>query len=104
MIIFTFHLNIDCFLFPKQDGKFSSTVGIEGLMIRTVCSGMMPPSSIMEVIWQVIMMPLGRIIAVIFLHSCSGIVDKCKRENDEKNRSNEEESSSTSSSSDAADE
>ncbi|KAI1301495.1 3-ketodihydrosphingosine reductase [Halotydeus destructor] len=60
--------------------RFGSTVGLESLMVRTVCSGMMPVSSLAELVWQVLTMPIFRIISAIFLNSCHRIVAKCARE------------------------
>lgn len=49
-------------------------------MVRTVCSGMMPSNSICELAWQVLTMPVFRIVSVIFHNSCHKIVAKCASE------------------------
>jgi hypothetical protein len=33
-----------------------------------------------ELVWQVLTMPLFRIIGAVFLSSCHGIVEKCRKE------------------------
>jgi 3-dehydrosphinganine reductase len=68
-------------------GKFASTVGFEGLMVATVCSGMMPVKSCLELFWQIISMGLFRLVSVFFLSSCRKIVRKCL---DERERNKKE--------------
>lgn len=45
---------------------------------------MMPVSSAWELTFQVLTMPLFRIVSAIFLQTCSKIVAKCAREKAEK--------------------
>lgn len=40
------------------------------------------PPLVLELVWQVLTMPIFRIISVIFLSSCRGIVQKCHSRNE----------------------
>lgn len=60
--------------------KFGSTVGFESLMVRTVCSGMMPFKNNIELAWQVLTMGLFRIAVAVFLKKCDKIVNSCSEE------------------------
>ncbi|XP_054159593.1 3-ketodihydrosphingosine reductase-like [Oppia nitens] len=61
-------------------GKFHSTVGFESWMVRTLCCGMSPFTSTIEVILQVLTMGLFRIVGIIFLAKCDSIIKKCTQE------------------------
>jgi len=60
--------------------NFSSTVGFEGWLVRTVCCGMTPYTSISEVLTQVLVLPLFRIIAAFTLFQWKRTVRACHRE------------------------
>lgn len=59
-------------------------------MVRTVCSGMMPVATVFELLFQMVTMPIFRVISVIFLNSCYKIIHKCKAESEAANVSNDQ--------------
>uniref|UniRef100_A0A1B6FIX8 3-dehydrosphinganine reductase n=1 Tax=Cuerna arida TaxID=1464854 RepID=A0A1B6FIX8_9HEMI len=63
-------------------GKFFSTVGFEGFMLTTVCAGMSPITSLIDLLSQVTLMGLIRLVSVYYLLSFQSIVKKCMKEKD----------------------
>ncbi|XP_063232770.1 3-ketodihydrosphingosine reductase [Bacillus rossius redtenbacheri] len=60
-------------------GKFFSTVGSTGLMLRLVCAGMSPASSLAEAVMQVCFMGLLRIVSLGYLFYFKHIISKCMK-------------------------
>lgn len=60
-------------------------------MVKTVCSGMMPVTSLCELGWQILTMPIFRAVSAFFLNSCHKIVAKCALEK-RQNKKEEEQS------------
>lgn len=69
-----------CKQIDLQAGRFSSTIGFESWMVKTVCCGMMPATSVVESILQVITMGLFRAFGIIFLRQCDLKIKKCANE------------------------
>lgn len=69
-------------------GNFSSTVGFESWMIRTVCSGMSPITSYLDIISQVLTMGIFRIAAIIFLRKCDSKISECAKQRQSHKKSN----------------
>ncbi|XP_021921360.1 3-ketodihydrosphingosine reductase isoform X2 [Zootermopsis nevadensis] len=60
-------------------GNFYSTVGSEGFMLTTLCAGMAPVSSVLELITQVSLMGIMRLVSVHYLMSFHRIIRKCMK-------------------------
>lgn len=58
-------------------GKFFSTVGLEGFILTTLCSGMSPFFSICELLLQASLMGLLRIVSAFYLTSFQKIILNC---------------------------
>ncbi|XP_057370953.1 3-ketodihydrosphingosine reductase-like [Daphnia carinata] len=68
-------------------GKFVSTVGLEGFLQSTVCAGMSPVTSFVDLLIQVFSMGLVRLVSVFYLFKFDRIVVKCMENRDKKKRS-----------------
>ncbi|XP_076343366.1 3-ketodihydrosphingosine reductase [Tachypleus tridentatus] len=64
-------------------GRFTSSVGSEGWMLTRLCSGMMPAVSATDLLVEVFLMGIFRIIGVVFLFMSDRKVAKCARRREE---------------------
>jgi 3-dehydrosphinganine reductase len=64
-------------------GNFYSTVGAEGFMLTTLCAGMTPVSSVLELVTQVSLMGVMRLASVCFLMSFHQIIRNCMKTRDQ---------------------
>lgn len=69
------------------EGKFFSTVGFESFMLKTLCCGMSPVSSIMDFVYQVLLMAPFRAIGVGYLWSFRRIIHQCMHSRDQTKKS-----------------
>ncbi|KAG8187413.1 hypothetical protein JTE90_009489 [Oedothorax gibbosus] len=69
----------------QLNNKFMSSVGFEGWMICTACSGSTPANSYLDLIIQVMTMGLFRIALFIYLKQCDSTIQKCAVEKLKKN-------------------
>ncbi|WAR12177.1 KDSR-like protein [Mya arenaria] len=63
-------------------GKFMSYVGLDGWMLASITAGMSQASSLVEVITQVLLMGILRLVGLFYLSSFDKIVLRCKQEKD----------------------
>ncbi|KMR00005.1 3-ketodihydrosphingosine reductase-like protein [Lasius niger] len=68
-------------------GKFFSSVGLEGFILTTLCSGMSPFKSISELFLQASLMGLLRIVSAFYLISFEKIILNCMRTRDKNKKS-----------------
>lgn len=68
-------------------GKFFSSVGLEGFILTTLCSGMSPFKSISELFLQAFLMGLLRIVSAFYLISFEKIIQNCIRTRDKNKKS-----------------
>lgn len=59
------------------EGNFVSSIGSDGWFILTVCSGMMPANSIIDLMIQVVSMGFLRLVGICFLKRFYSIVASC---------------------------
>ncbi|XP_035732012.1 3-ketodihydrosphingosine reductase-like [Vespa mandarinia] len=69
------------------DGKFFSTVGMEGFLLCIVSCGMSPFTSILELLMQITLMGLSRLISAFYLISFQRIILKCMKTRDKNKKS-----------------
>ncbi|KAK2583517.1 hypothetical protein KPH14_009473 [Odynerus spinipes] len=69
------------------NGKFFSTVGMEGYLLYTLCCGMSPFSSVWELLTQVSLMGFFRLISAFYLISFQRIILKCMKTRDRNKKS-----------------
>ncbi|OTF78197.1 3-ketodihydrosphingosine reductase-like protein, partial [Euroglyphus maynei] len=62
------------------NNQFISTIGMNGFVVTTLCSGMMPCYSWSQRLIQILLMSPLRAIGLHFLYSCEKIVRKNYRE------------------------
>ncbi|XP_067005185.2 3-ketodihydrosphingosine reductase isoform X1 [Anabrus simplex] len=70
-----------------MDGNFYSTVGFESFLLKILCAGMAPVSSLSEFILQVMLMGLFRAICVGYLISFHRIIRNCMKTRDKTKKS-----------------
>ncbi|XP_029166173.1 3-ketodihydrosphingosine reductase [Nylanderia fulva] len=68
-------------------GKFFSSVGLDGFILTTLCSGMSPFKSISELLLQASLMGLLRIVSAFYLTSFEKIIQNCMRTRDKNKKS-----------------
>ncbi|XP_076288082.1 3-ketodihydrosphingosine reductase [Lasioglossum baleicum] len=68
-------------------GKFFSTVGVEGFMLTTLCSGMSPVGSLIELIVQSSLMGFFRFISAFYLIHFKKIIQNCIKTRDKNKKS-----------------
>lgn len=68
------------------EGNVTSTIGLDGYVMRTLCAGMMPPGSLLELVMQAATMGLLRIVGCLYLMHFYRLVARCaaKREGGKK--------------------
>uniref|UniRef100_T1J3U3 3-dehydrosphinganine reductase n=1 Tax=Strigamia maritima TaxID=126957 RepID=T1J3U3_STRMM len=64
-------------------GKFLSSVGLEGSILCCVCAGMSPMSSFTELVTQVFTMGIFRLVSVVILNGFNSIVAKHAKQQDD---------------------
>lgn len=57
-------------------GKFSSTVGLEGFMLTTLCAGMGPVTDSLSLLAQLFLTGIFRFVSIFYLWSFANIIDK----------------------------
>ncbi|KAK8781938.1 hypothetical protein V5799_016719, partial [Amblyomma americanum] len=64
------------------EGNVTSTMGLDSCMVLTLCAGMMPPSSLLELVMQAATMGVLRIVGCLYLRHFYRVVAHCaaKRE------------------------
>lgn len=68
-----------------QNHRFFSIVGFESFVLTTLCSGMSPITSIFEVVLQILLMSILKLISIGYLLKFQNIIYKslkCKDLND----------------------
>lgn len=65
------------------NGKFLSSVGLEGTILTTLCAGMAPVTSVSEFVTQVFAMGIFRFISPFILYNFNRIVQKCMKDKDQ---------------------
>jgi len=70
-----------------QAGKFFSFVGVEGFLLVTLCSGISPFNSIGDLLLQVLLMGLLRIVGVFHLIFFDKIILNCMKTRDKNKKS-----------------
>lgn len=68
-------------------GRFFSTVGMEGVILTNLCSGMSPFSSVTELFLQAILMGFLRLISACYLVSFQKIIQNCMKTRDKNKKS-----------------
>lgn len=68
-------------------GSFITTVGFEGYITTTLCAGMSPFTSVIELFSQVILMGVLRLIGVGYLISFENIIRKCMKNRNQAKKS-----------------
>ncbi|XP_012282094.1 3-ketodihydrosphingosine reductase [Orussus abietinus] len=68
------------------EGKFFSTVGFEGFMLTTLCAGMSPLSSISEMILQVMLSGLLKIIGTCYQVYFRMVIENCKQKREKEKK------------------
>ncbi|EZA60332.1 hypothetical protein DMN91_010553 [Ooceraea biroi] len=68
-------------------GKFFSTVGVAGFIQSTLCSGMSPITSFSELVLQMLLMGLLRLVSAFYLISFQRIVLNCMKMRDKNKKS-----------------
>ncbi|KAL2717832.1 3-ketodihydrosphingosine reductase [Vespula squamosa] len=68
-------------------GKFFSTVGMEGHLMCIVSCGMSPFTSVFELLMQVTLMGVGRLISAFYLISFQSIILNCMKTRDKNKKS-----------------
>ncbi|KAK8772578.1 3-dehydrosphinganine reductase-like [Amblyomma americanum] len=68
------------------EGNVTSTMGLDSCMVLTLCAGMMPPSSLLELVMQAATMGVLRIVGCLYLRHFYRVVAHCaaKREGGKK--------------------
>uniref|UniRef100_G3MS76 3-dehydrosphinganine reductase n=1 Tax=Amblyomma maculatum TaxID=34609 RepID=G3MS76_AMBMU len=68
------------------EGNVTSTMGLDSNVILTLCAGMMPPSSLLELVTQAATMGVLRIVGCLYLAHFYRLVSRCaaKREGGKK--------------------
>lgn len=69
------------------NGKFFSTVGMEGFLLSNLCCGMSPFTSIFELITQISLMGFFRLLSSFYLISFQRIILKCMKTRDKNKKS-----------------
>lgn len=82
-LLVSFGLNDDML----QAGKFFSTVGVVGFIQATVCSGMSPITSFSELVLQMLLMGLLRLVSALYLVSFEKIILNCTKMRDKNKKS-----------------
>ncbi|XP_065299446.2 3-dehydrosphinganine reductase-like [Dermacentor albipictus] len=59
------------------EGNVTSVQGLDGCMTMTLCAGMMPPSSLLEVVVQALTMGTLRIVGCLYLSHFYRLVARC---------------------------
>ncbi|XP_023225867.1 3-ketodihydrosphingosine reductase-like [Centruroides sculpturatus] len=77
-----------CIFNDSLDGRFSSTIGIEGWMISNLCCGMSPISSLSQMFIQILLMGPFRLIGVFCLKNFDKIIKDCLRQQEENKKVN----------------
>ena len=62
------------------NGDYTCYWGLEGWMLATLTSGMGPATSILDVLSQVFLMGILRLVSLFYLWSFRSIISKCKDE------------------------
>jgi len=62
-------------------GRYQSYMGLDGLMLASLTSGMAPISSVWEALQQTLTMGIFRMVALFYLASFDRIISRCAREN-----------------------
>lgn len=61
-------------------GEFISSVGLNGAVLTSLCSGMMPTKSWLRRAGQVVSMSILRIVGLHFLYTCGRTVEKMEKQ------------------------
>ncbi|KAG8223085.1 hypothetical protein J437_LFUL002033 [Ladona fulva] len=64
------------------DGKFFSFIGFESFMLTTLCGGMAPSASLLDLVYEVLFLSVFKIVGQIYLKSFHRIIRKCMKEKD----------------------
>lgn len=72
-----------CIFNDSLDGRFSSTIGIEGWLLSNLCCGMSPISSFSQMFIQILLLGPLRLMGIYFLKDFDKIIRDCIKQQQE---------------------